>query len=148
MTVVDVPTDHPDEAPTEESERPSRHGALTKALVAMAVVGLLLAGLIVLVSANDDTGAGQPLEFVVPVGTGDSMFGDDAEALVPALIRLEPSQQLVLRNEDWRPHTLGPLTADRGATVRTSFPAEGRYVEATSLRPDGRVTILVEDTSR
>jgi hypothetical protein len=75
------------------------------------------------------------------------MYGDDAQDVVPAVIRLRPGQQLVLANDDWRPHTLGPLTADRGDTVRTAYETEGRYLAATSLRLDGRVTILVEDPS-
>jgi hypothetical protein len=118
-----------------------------RALAAMAVVGLLLAALVTIVATRDDTGTGDPVSVEVPAGAGDTMYGDEAQDVVPAVIRLRPGQQLVLTNDDWRPHTLGPLTADRGATVRTAYDTEGRYLAATSLRLDGRVTILVEDPS-
>jgi hypothetical protein len=119
-----------------------------RALAAMAVVGLILAALVAVVVTRDDTGTGDPVSVEVPAGAGDTMYTDGAQEVVPAVIRLRPGQQLVLTNDDWRPHTLGPLTADRGATVRTVYDTEGRYFAATSLRLDGRVTILVEDPTR
>lgn len=53
----------------------------------------------------------------------------------------------VLVNNDWQPHTLGDLQAEQGDTVRISYPSEGRHITGTTLRPDGRVTILVEQTN-
>ena len=41
---------------------------------------------------------------------------------------------------------IGTLRAEAGETARQVFDAEGRYVVPTSLRSDGQMTILVEDT--
>jgi hypothetical protein len=139
--------EHDDVATTRDEATDAPTPRRGRALAVMAVVGLVLAALVAVVATRDDTGTGDPVTVEVPAGAGDTMYTDDAQEVVPAIIRLRPGQQLVLTNDDWRPHTLGTLTADRGQTVRTAYDTEGRYFAATSLRLDGRVTILVEDPS-
>ena len=116
-----------------------------RAVGVMVVVGALMTLVIGLVFAGSADGPGRPVRIDVPAGSGAAMYsGEDPRALIPPLIRLKPGQQLILENDDTRPHTLGPLTAEAGQIQRTTFGSEGRYIVATSLRPDGRVTILVE----
>jgi len=133
-----------DETPTP---RPSGRGALVRALLLMAVVGAALAVMIVVVVNQSDAPTIDPFEVSVAADTATGLASGDVDDLVPATIRLQPGQQLVLRNNDWQPHTLGDLVAERGDTVRMSFPSEGRHITATSLRADGRLTILVESPS-
>lgn len=130
----------------DHDEPPARSGRspAIRALVLMAVVGAALAALIVVVANRSDTPAVDPYEVTVAVDTAAGLASGDVDDVVPAIIRLRPGQELVLRNNDFSPHTLGDLTAERGATVRMSFPSEGRNITATSLRRDGRLTILVE----
>lgn len=130
-----------------DTPAPARTGRspLLRALVLMAVVGAALAALIVVVVNASDDPTVDPFEVTVATDTATRLQSGEVEDLVPATIRLEPGQQLVLENNDWQPHTLGDLTAERGDTVRMSFPTEGRHITATSLRADGRLTILVED---
>lgn len=127
----------------EPPARPGR-GPVARALVLMAVVGAALATLIVVVADRSDTPAVDPYEVTVDADTAAGLASGDVEDVVPSIIRLQPGQDLVLRNNDFSPHTLGDLTAERGSTVRMSFPSEGRNITATSLRRDGRLTILVE----
>ncbi len=136
-----VPPPPADEAPATGG---SGRGPLLRALVLMALVGAALAALIVVVVNQSDDPQVDPYEVTVAADTASGLAAGDVEDLVPATIRLQPGQQLVLRNNDWQPHTLGDLTAERGDTVRMSFPTEGRHITATSLRGDGRLTILVE----
>ena len=103
-----------------------------------------LAALIVVVADRSDSPAVDPYEVTVAADTAAGLASGEVEDVVPAIIRLQPGQELVLRNNDFSPHTLGDLTAERGSTVRMSFPSEGRNITATSLRRDGRLTILVE----
>ena len=135
--------------PADETPTPGRsgRGPLVRALVLMAVVAAALAAMIVVVVNQSDDPTIDPYEVTVGVDTADGLASGDIDDLVPATIRLQPGQQLVLRNNDWQPHTLGDLTAERGDTVRMSFPTEGRHITATSLRHDGRLTILVEAPS-
>ena len=113
----------------------------------MAVVGAALAALIVVVVNQSDDPQVDPFEVTVAADTATGLSSGDVEDVVPATIRVQPGQQIVLRNNDWQPHTLGDLVAERGDTVRMSFPTEGRHITATSLRADGRLTILVEAPS-
>ena len=133
-----------DETPTPG---PSGRGPLVRALVLMAVVGAALAAMIVVVVNQSDDPTIDPFEVSVAADTAAGLASGEVDDLVPATIRLQPGQQLVLRNNDWQPHTLGDLVAERGDTVRMSFPSEGRHITATSLRADGRLTILVESPS-
>lgn len=132
--------------PADETPAPARpgRGPVVRALLLMAVVGAALAALIVVVVNQSDDPTIDPYEVSVAADTAAGLQSGDVDDLVPATIRLEPGQQLVLRNNDWQPHTLGDLTAERGDTVRMSYPTEGRHITATSLRADGRLTILVE----
>lgn len=135
-------------APPPASEPPatdgSGRGPLGRALVLMALVAAALTALIVVVVNQSDDPTVDPYEVAVAADTATGLANGEIDDLVPATIRLQPGQQLVLRNNDWQPHTLGDLTAERGDTVRMSFPTEGRHITATSLRADGRLTILVE----
>jgi plastocyanin len=133
-----------DETPAEPGRS---RGPLVKALLLMAVVGAALAALIVVVVNQSDDPTIDPFEVTVSADSATKLASGDLDDLVPATIRVEPGQQIVLRNNDWQPHTLGDLTAERGDTVRMSFPTEGRHITATTLRADGRLTILVEAPS-
>jgi len=138
-----------DARPVDETPAPGRsgRGAVVRALVLMAVLGAALAAMIVVVVNQSDDPTIDPFEVSVAADTATGLASGEVDDLVPATIRLQPGQQLVLRNNDWQPHTLGDLVAERGDTVRMSFPSEGRHITATSLRADGRLTILVESPS-
>lgn len=139
----------PPPPPAEETPTPSRssRGSLIRALVLMTVVGAALAALIVVVTNQSDDPTIDPYEVTVAADTATGLQAGEIDDLVPATIRLVPGQELVLENNDWQPHTLGDLTAERGDTVKISYPTEGRNITSTSLRADGRLTILVEQPS-
>ena len=124
----------------------AKRGPSTFALVAIVLVAVVLGGAIWLVAANGSGGDPDPQVVTVPAGTGEEVAASNDFALVGSVIRLEPGQELVLENDDVRLHGLGPLSAAPDETVRQTFATEGRYVGSTSLRSDGRVTILVENT--
>jgi len=132
------PVDGGDPPPSGRSR-----STLATALIAMLLVAAALTVVIVAVSANSkDAASSDPYE--VTADTGASQQVRTGTDLVPTIIRLEPGQRIVLRNGDFQPHTIGDLTAGRGQTVAQTYASEGRYLLSTSLRPDGRVTVLVE----
>ena len=143
MTAADIGTE-PDDVGSHARRRPEAGRRRWLAGVGIAVVALALAGVIVLVVARDDAGP-ETRTITIPAGAGERLNDDDAEDVVDPVVRLETGQELVLRNDDVRLHTLGSLTASPGGTARQVFSTEGRYLGATSLRGDGRITILVED---
>jgi len=132
------PVDGGDPPPSGRSR-----STLATAVIAMLLVAAALTVVIVAVSANSkDAASSDPYE--VTADTGASQQVRNGTDLVPTIIRLEPGQRIVLRNGDFQPHTIGDLTAGRGQTVAQTYASEGRYLLSTSLRPDGRVTVLVE----
>ena len=132
------PVDGGDPPPSGRSR-----STLATAVIAMLLVAAALTVVIVAVSANSkDAASSDPYE--VTADTGASQQVRNGTDLVPTIIRLEPGQRIVLRNGDFQPHTIGDLTAGRGQTVTQTYASEGRYLLSTSLRPDGRVTVLVE----
>ena len=143
-TLLDHAKDDPDRATVEPAagRNPGR-SALAGVLVIVAV-GAALALFIGIITAQDPAPAVAAKVVIVPVDTAQSMTepGDD---LLPALLRLQPGKELILENQDWGTHTVGSLTAESGKTGRITYPTEGRYIGTTSLRRDGRITVLVED---
>ncbi len=147
MSVSEVVTESRPE-PSDAESQPPMSGARSRSGVAAAVaavIALSLAGLIVAVVAKDDTAGASPLEITIPVGTGERLANGDQVRIIDSTIRLRAGQQLVVRNNDWRLHTVGAAVTSAGETVRVDYPTEGRHIVSTSLRPDGRVTILVEE---
>jgi hypothetical protein len=137
-------------APTATTASEDDDGRRGRGLLVGVVIVLLTAALgtlIALVALNDEGGEPDPLTVTVPSGTGAEVAGAEDFGVVGSLIRLEPGQELVLRNDDDKLHSLGPLSAAPGETVRQTFATEGRYIVTTSLRSDGRAVILVENPS-
>lgn len=148
MSTVLIETEPDAEAEPSESEAPSsrERAGLGRAALVMGLVGLVFSAVILAVANGDDRSTPDPVEYVVGPDVGAEIASGETDDLLPEIIRLTPGQDLVLRNNDWRPHAIGDLAAERGQTARQTFASEGRYVTATSLRSDGRVTILVEST--
>jgi hypothetical protein len=142
---TEPPAPEPEARATEThdgDEQPRGRGRTVLALLAILLVTVALGVGIALVAANDSGGTPDDFVVQVPEGTGEQVAGEGRDH-VGAVIRLEPGQELVLENDDVRLHGLGALSAAPGETVRQTFTTEGRYTGTTSLRSDGRVTILV-----
>jgi len=144
--MTDVLDPSADTAPASETAPdgpPSRRRSplvwVVVGLVAVALVALIA---VVAISSGDVDAA----EVVVPPGTAEQLDEGDIVEVAPRVLHLEPGQTLELQNDDARLHVIGTLRAEAGETARQVFDAEGRYVVPTSLRSDGQMTILVEDT--
>jgi hypothetical protein len=128
-------------APTDEpATRPSGRG--WRAVVIVAIVAALLTALIVWVSVEGGENVDDRV-VTIPAGTGERIAQGQAVDVIDAVVRLEPGQELVVVNDDARLHSIGPITVEPGQTGRQAFTAEGRYPSTTSVRADGRITILV-----
>jgi hypothetical protein len=137
------PTPEPQQQPDATEPRTRRRTGL--ALLVVLLVTVALGVTIALVAANDSGGTPDAFVVNVPSGTGEQVAS--GTEYVDAVIRLEPGQELRLENDDVRLHSIGTLSAAAGETVSQTFATEGRYVGTTSLRPDGRITILVENSN-
>ncbi len=112
------------EGEPSESEAPSSRGraGLGRAALVMGLVGLVFAAVILAVANGDDRSTPDPVEYVVGPDVGAEIASGEADDLLPEIIRLTPGQDLVLRNNDWRPHSIGDLCrrarSDGAADVR------------------------------
>ena len=106
------------------------------AIVVALLVAAVLAGAIALVAVRDD--GSRDVVITIPPGTATNAD------VIDDIIRVDRDGEIIVRNRDDQLHIVGPITVEAGTTGRQTFSAEGRYSERTSLRADGRVTILVQ----
>jgi hypothetical protein len=123
------------------SPSPTSSSGLKWLLIALVAVALAV-GIAVVASTSDDSPP--VVDVTVPAGTGSQLAAGDVVEVVPEILRVEPGGAIELENLDSRLHVLGSLRVDAGDSGRLAFSTEGRYVLPTSLRSDGRVTVLVE----
>jgi hypothetical protein len=133
-TAPGIGTDNDVDDADDEPRRPG--GRAGAAIVVAVVVALLLAVVIAIVAVRDD--GARDVVVTIPAGT------ESGTDVIDSVVRVDRDADVVVRNRDSRLHVLGPITVEAGATARQTFPEEGRFVGRTSLRNDGRVTILVQ----
>ena len=141
--VLDTSTDAtPAPDPATDAPSSGRTSPLIWVVVGLVAVALLALIVAVAISSGDVDAA----EVVVPAGTAEQLDEGAVVEVAPRSCTCEPGQTLELQNDDARLHVIGTLRAEAGETARQVFDAEGRYVVPTSLRSDGQMMILVEDT--
>jgi hypothetical protein len=121
----------------DDNDTPRRPGGRAGAAVVVTLIAALLLALVITIVAVRDDGP-QDVVVTIPAGT------DSGTDVIDEIVRVERNAELVVRNKDSRLHVLGPITVEAGETARQTFPTEGRFAGSTSLRTDGRVTILVQ----
>jgi len=137
----------PSEDTAPETTAPDAPSSRRRSPLMWVVVGLVAVALLALIAAVAiSSGDVDAAEVVVPPGTAEQLDEGEIVEVAPRVLHLEPGQTLELQNDDARLHVIGTLRAEAGETARQVFDAEGRYVVPTSLRSDGQMTILVEDT--
>jgi hypothetical protein len=136
-----------DDAPAPRAPAPSGATAEEsrargwRAPLLIAIVAALLTAVIVWVAVEGgESGADRVI--TIPAQTGERIAQGDDVDVVDDVVRLEPGQELVVVNNDARLHSIGTITIEPGQTARQTF-TEGRYPGTTSVRSDGRITILV-----
>ena len=85
---------------------------------------------------------------VIPQGTREMMLMGMGDEFVPAQIRLNLNGQhtLVIRNDDFADHSIGPFFVRAGETVRQTF-SEVAIIEGTcSVRHNASIRIIVEES--
>jgi hypothetical protein len=144
--MTDVLDPSTDAAPAPVTATPASPSRRTSPVI-WVVVGLVAVALVALiVTVAISSGEVDAAEVVVPPGTAEQLDEGGIVEVAPRVLHLEPGQTLELQNDDARLHVIGTLRAEAGETARQVYDAEGRYVVPTSLRSDGQMTILVEDT--
>lgn len=139
-TTVDPEVDPERPAPEEGA---GRRGMLVWLTVAVLAVLAVPATLVLASVLGDGDDAPQELVVEIPAGTGERIAaGEDVEILPPE-VNLEVGDRILLRNDDDRVHTVGPMTVRPGESLLQVFGQAGRFEGNCTLIPSRKVVIVV-----
>lgn len=97
---------------------------------------------------NRDVTANAAEEYwiVIPQGTREMILMGEGDEIVPAQIRLKLNGQntLVIRNDDFADHTIGPFFVRAGETIRQEFTQAAVFEGTCSIRHNASIKIIVE----
>lgn len=110
-------------------------------LAAMAVVGV--GAVVVLAVVIASVIGGETIKVVVPAGTAARMDAGEQVELLPAVLRVDVGDELVITNDDDEVHLVGPYAVAPGQTLRQQFTTQGRIEGVCTLHPDGEISIIV-----
>lgn len=132
---------------TEETpERPA--GQLGKLLVIGAALTAILVLFIVLLAPEDKQAGergGRTHSFVVPAGTGERLDRGENVEIVPRTLEVKVGDSLIIRNEDSRTHTVGPVVVRAGETAEQNFTRPGVVEGECTVHPEDKFTIRISE---
>lgn len=132
---------------TEESpERPaSQLGKML--LIGAALTAIVVLFVMLLATEDKKTGEqdGRTHSFVVPAGTGDRLDRGEEIEIVPRTLEVKVGDSLIIRNDDSRTHTVGPVVVRAGETAEQNFTRPGVVEGECTVHPDDKFTIRISE---
>ena|SRR5690606_17154512 len=107
-------------------------------LVLVAVVGIVAT--VVLTRTGDDP---ETRTYVVAAGTASRLDAGEEIDLMPAEVRLDVGDTLVIRNEDERDYVIGPYFVRSGETLRQTYTRPQELSGACELSGHGEIRVVV-----
>lgn len=132
---------------TEDSaERPASQ--LGKLLLIGAGLTAIVVLFIVLLAPEETKKSdqrGRTHTFVVPAGTGERLDRGETVEIVPRTLEVRVGDSLIIRNEDSRTHTVGPVVVRAGETAEQNFTQAGVVEGECTVHPDDKFTIRISE---
>lgn len=117
--------------------------------VAIAVFVVLLLGVVAVVALLALRGGGgdgaETVTFVVDPGTGERLDAGEVVELMPAEVRLDVGDTIVIRNDDDRDHVVGPYFVRSGETLQQTYTRAQVLVGECQLSGEGELRVVVGD---
>ncbi len=110
------------------------------------LAGLALVGATVGLSRVLHAASGTDRVIVIPIGTADRLAAGDPVELIPADLRFQLRDRLVVVNNDSSTHVVGPFTVAAGQRLTKRFSEAATLTGACSLHPSGTITIEIGGT--
>lgn len=107
-------------------------------LLAMLSVGAAIA-----VHLAPRAAASQTIEISVPEGTQAQMDAGEEIVLFPRRLEVGVGDRIVIENDDFSSHQVGPYIVGPGQRIVQTFSAAGIVEGICTLHPSGEVTIVV-----
>lgn len=118
-------------------------GRRLRALAGAALVAVV--ALTTLTSCRADDDAGRVVEIVVPDGTQARLDRGEDVVVMPAELRFEVGDTLLIRNEDVADQSVGPYEVRAGQEFRLRYGAPGRFEGMCPLSEDDTYVIVVTE---
>jgi len=110
-------------------------------LIALAFVGASV-GLSRMLGANEGTDR----VITIPDGTADRIAAGESVELLPADLRFQLRDRLIVVNNDRVNHQVGPFTVAAGQRLEKRFSEAATLEGSCSLHPSGNITIEIAGT--
>lgn len=130
----------------DSDERPASQ--LGKLLLIGAALTAIVVLFLVLLSPEEKKAneqGGRTHTFVVPAGTGERLDRGENVEIVPRTLEVKVGDSLVIRNEDSRTHTVGPVVVRAGETAEQNFTRPGVVEGECTVHPDDKFTIRISE---
>jgi hypothetical protein len=136
--------DDPEREPAGDTDTAERGGrARRRTIAAFAAAAALALAVPLVASRLVDQPEGEEYVFEIPAGTADRLAaGEDVEVL-PADLRLDLRDRLVVVNLDDRAHQIGPFPVAPGERLERRFSDAVSFSGFCSLHADGSIDIEV-----
>lgn len=126
-----------------ESPPPSRLGKLL--LIGGAVTAIVALFVLLIPGSEEKRATGRVHTFVVPPGTAERIARGERIEIVPRTLEVRVGDKLVIRNEDFKAHTVGPVVVRPGETVEQNFTAPGVIEGECTVHPEENFTIRISE---
>jgi hypothetical protein len=135
-----------DVALSPPTEAPRRTPSTRRTVVVYAVLALLMVGSTVGLSQLLGAPNGVDRVIVIPAGTADRLAAGEELNIIPADLRLQLRDRLVVVNNDTASHTIGPFIVAGGQRLEKRLSEVASFSGFCSLHPSGNVSIEVTST--
>lgn len=115
-------------------------GAALTAIVVLFIVLLAPSG-----EKLDKEGSGRIHSFVVPAGTAERLAKGEKIEIVPRTLDVKVGDTMIIKNEDSKTHTVGPVVVRAGETAEQNFTRTGVVEGECTVHPDDKFTIRISE---
>jgi hypothetical protein len=143
------PSEGPQPSTTPTTATTPRRSPYRRLVVFGVSLGsLVLAVLAVVVALRlaDSEPTSEPTQhvYVIDWGTARQIELGQHYFLVPGVLRVTEGDELVVENNDERPHVIGPITVRPGERISYTFTSAGYLQGACTVHPEDEMVIIVE----
>jgi hypothetical protein len=118
---------------------------LLKALVAALAAVVAVTAVAGCGGDGGDSGEGRVVEIVVPLGTQERLDRGEDVVVMPAELRFEVGDTLLIRNQDVSDHPVGPYRVRAGQEFELRYGAPGHYVGMCPLTEGKTYEIVITE---
>jgi hypothetical protein len=122
-----------------------RDPAASRLLTVLVALAAVVAVTAVAGCGGDGGDEGRVVEIVVPLGTQERLDRGEEVVVMPAELRFEVGDTLLIRNQDVSDHPVGPYSVRAGQEFELRYGAPGHYVGMCPLTEGKTYEIVITE---